>query len=512
MSPTLCGLLPGGPGRALVDGAAAWTHDELRAAAAAVARRLVAAGAGPGTTVGLLAGRSGAAVVAVHGILAAGATVLPLDPMDAPLRLATILEDAGAAAVLVGTVPPARLAALRRAAPELPPLLPLVPPAAPASAAAGPPAALPVPAPDDLALVLYTSGSTGRPKGVELSHGAVAAFATWAVGALGLGPADVVAHLSPLGFDLSTLELFAAAAAGATTWVAPPALTAAPAALRAGLEDAGVTVLYTVPSVWQRLAGALPEGPGGLPALRWALTAGEAYPPAALGALMARLPQAQVANLFGPTESNVCCWQRLSGPPAGPVPIGGPAAGARLMVVEGPEDGPPDGVLGDASAPAFAVVEGPGTGELWVQGPALMRGYRGHPAATARAFATGPEGGRWLRTGDRVRRDAAGRLHFCGRRDRQLKRRGFRIQPEEVEAACAALPGVAAARVDWTGRALVAALEADPGAPADLRAAWRALRQRLPAALLPDELCFVEALPRTARGKLRRPGAARPPG
>ncbi len=475
MSPTLVDLLHRGPAPSLVDGGLALGGEALRGAVMDVAERLVGAGVRPGDAVGLLSGRSGGAVVALHGILAAGACVVPLDPFEAPHRLATIIEDARLQVILTGTMPPARKRALAGAAAELPPMLPL-------DGGSGPKSAAPAVRPDDLALVLYTSGSTGKPKGVELTHRAVAAFATWAAEALDLQLHDRVAHLSPLGFDLCTFELFAAAHVGAATWVAGPALTMAPTALATALDEAEVTVLYTVPSVWQRLAGALPEH-GGLPALRWLLTAGEAFPPAALARLMGQLPQVQVANLFGPTETNVCCWHRVERPPEGPIPIGQPASGATLRIVSEDDKSP---------------------GELWVRGPSIMRGYRGRPEENRQVFVDDAEG-RWLRTGDRVWRDASGVLHFAGRLDTQIKRSGFRIQPEEVEAACGAIPGVAAARIVWTGEHLIAELERDPSEPeTDDRAAWRVLRRWLSTAMLPDRLEWVSELPRSARGKLTR--------
>jgi len=449
---------------AVIDGDKTCTWGELDREAARVVGVLRAAGVGSGDRVALMAGRSLATIAGLRGILQAGAVAVPMEPHGALLRQVAILQDADVKAVLVGRKAARRSRAVAKRVPV--PFLSLDAESALAAA---------VPRTDaDPALILYTSGSTGRPKGVVLSHTAVRHFARWAAATLGLSDDDRVAHLSPLTFDLCTLELFATAEVGATTVVVPSGATMFPATLVQVLVDGACTVIYTVPSVWTRLLEAelapLAEGP-----LRHIVYAGEPFPPAALSRLMRALPGRPVHNFFGPTETNVCAAHRLERPPEDAVPIGRP--------------------------PPYYDIEVRPDGELWVSGPGLMLGYRGRPELNARAF-THHDGKLWLKTGDRVRRDPDGTLHALGRLDSMLKHKGFRVQPEEVEGALTDHEAVSAARVGLDAdKRLVADVVVDGGQlPADLR---RHLSHRLPAHMIP-ELRVVENLPRTARGKVDR--------
>ena len=461
---------------ALFAGPKTWTWSSLDAEVCGLQGVLHAHGVQPGDRVGVLSDRSAAAIIGIHAVLAAGAAVVPLDPSHPPARVVQIIEDAQLSAILAGSRTTRKHARTLRETTA--PVVPLD--------SRGPPVEPVVAPPGADALILYTSGSTGRPKGVVLSGRAVDAFVRWAAGALDLSPFDRVAHLSPLSFDLCTLELFAPPLVGAATDVVAAGSTMFPASLARAL--AACTVVYTVPSVWCRLLeadlGALAEGP-----LRAVVYAGEPFAPAPLGRLMRALPGRPVHNFFGPTETNVCCAHRITRPPTGPVPIGHAASGARLHIE-------PEG--SDLQQ-----------GELWIAGPSVMTGYHRQPARTRAAFTTSPDGTRWLRTGDRVRRDPTGRLHALGRRDTMLKHRGFRVQPEEVEAALVAFEGVSEARVsvDDTG-GLRAEVVSDADCSArDLR---RAVARRLPPYMVPTAFHRVAALPRTDRGKLDRAAPALP--
>ncbi len=472
--------LGGAPGdEAVRAGERTLSYAELDDISGRIAGWLRARGAGPGARVALLLDRSLEGVLAVCGVLRAGAAYVPLDPVAPPARNAAILEDCAPAALI--TAPGLR----RRAAPVLS-RAPIgaalelsegaeLPPPVPAAAVDG----------EAPAYVLYTSGSTGRPKGVVLSHRAGLAFARWAGRAFGLGPGDRVSGLSPLQFDLSTLEIFATLLSGATVCVAPGGATAFPATLAGYLEREQITVWYSVPGVLARLLEAGLEARD-LPALRAVLFAGEVFPTAALRRLVAALPGARFANLYGPTETNVVAWHALEGPPEDDLPIGVAASDATLRIER------PDG--GEAG------VEEPG--ELLVAGPSLLSGYLGDPEATAAAFAQRGER-RYYRTGDRVRLDAAGRLRFMGRLDNMMKLDGWRVQPEEIEAALASHPGVREAlarKLDGRLEALVVA----SGPPPEAAALLRHCAGRLPRYMLPARLTFVDALPRTDRGKLER--------
>lgn len=448
---------------AVAEGGESLSYRQLLAQARAVAAVLRGRGIGPGARVAIHMERSSSAVGAVFGVLLAGACYVPLDLKNPPSRRAFIVRDAAVAAVL-GTGP----------APDWldgPPWLEL-----PASLEAGVPDE-PAGA-DDPAAILYTSGSTGRPKGVVLSHGAVAAFAEWAAERVALVPEDRIAASAPLFFDLSTFDLYAVLGRGASLHLLPPALTLTPARLSAWLRSQAISGWYTVPSLLAFLAwkGNLAATP--LPDLRFLLFAGEVFPTPALIDLAAALPATRLFNLFGPTETNVCCYwpvERARLDPREPIPIGGAAAGAELRI-------------------------DPESGELWVRGPALASGYWQDGGLHPLPGADG-----WYPTGDRVSRNGRGELCFHGRLGRMLKCSGYRVEPAEIEAVVHALPGVQACAVvgldDPAGGqrpGLVVVLEAG----GTLDAVRLALRQDLPAYMQPGRCRVVDALPQLPNGKL----------
>ncbi len=461
---------------AVREGDRSLTYAELARAAGAVAAALDVV---VGDRVALFLDRSIEAVVAMYGILWAGAAYVPLDPSSPPARNAWIVRHASARVVVSAREWSVKRRALESAVPGVPFLdVDAVPDAY------APPCPVP---PESPAYVLYTSGSTGTPKGVEISHRAALAFARWAAETFALGPGDRVSGVSPLQFDLSTLEIFGALAGGATAAIARPAVSAFPASSVRFLEDEGVTVWYSVPSVLVRLLSGLEVRT--LPALRHVLFAGEPFAPPLLRALMQRLPHARYANLFGPTETNVCTWHPVTELPDGPIPIGQPACGNDVRIVGS------DGADADS-------------GELWVSGPSVMTGYLGDAEATAASFVA-HGGTQWYRTRDAVRRDSKGVLHYAGRLDSMLKVRGFRVQPEEVEAALLEHPAVREALVDTvpdpaTGGILRARVVPHPGVPLDTRMARAHVASRLPSYLVPELVEVVDALERTNRGKLVR--------
>ncbi|MCU1463835.1 MAG: putative acyl-CoA synthetase [Acidimicrobiales bacterium] len=456
---------------AIVDGERECSYEELDATANRLANGLIGRGVEPGDRVGLHLKKSVDAVAAIYATLKAGAVYVPLDP-DAPAaRVATVVDD-GAIAHVVDA--------------DLVDRLDRGPTDAPVVERR----------PDDLAYLLYTSGSTGRPKGVMLSHRNGTAFVEWAGREYRVGADDRLSSHAPLHFDLSIFDLFAAAAAGATLVLVPRQASMFPVELASFIERRGITVWYSVPSVLNALVrrGALARG--ALPELRLVMFAGEVFPTAPLRALMAAVPHARFANLYGPTETNVCTAGDV---PAlrrddDVVPIGRPITGVEVVAVT--DDG---GLAGRGEV-----------GELLVRGPTVAAGYWGDAAGTAARwveFPPGAGGDRWYRTGDLARTRADGAFEFAGRRDDQVKSRGYRIELGDVEHALQAHPLVAeSAVVAVPDELLTNRLKAFVVAtsPVTVHELLTDLATRLPRAMVPTEVELRSALPRTATGKIDR--------
>ncbi|HEY0020529.1 MAG TPA: amino acid adenylation domain-containing protein [Longimicrobium sp.] len=452
------------------------SYAELNRRANRIAHHLVAQGISAEGRVGVLMGRTPGLVAALLGVWKAGAAYVPLDPRNPPARLAAMVRASGATAVLVDRAHGGRLAdaGVREIAIESIPAAP--------GTAHDPAAAV---HPHNLAYVLFTSGSTGVPKGVEVAHGSVHALLHEARALL--GPAERAAMLGSctVGFDPSVLEIFGPLSwGGAVTLVDDPLSDPPPAR--------PVRTAFLVPSVAaERLAAdTLPPG------LRTLILGGEALSPALARALHAWTPALRIINIYGPTEATIYATFDEVRRGAERVGIGKAVAGGRAYVLDGRMR--PCGI-GEP-------------GELWLAGSVLARGYAGRPGLTADRFRPdplGPAGLRMYRTGDRARVTADGTLEYRGRADAQLKVRGVRIEPGEVEAVLRAHPQVRDAAVGAHGsgeRASLAAWlvaeDADhPPASIELRA-W--LRERLPEAMVPAAFVVMDALPRTASGKLDR--------
>ncbi|HEX6037416.1 non-ribosomal peptide synthetase [Longimicrobium sp.] len=473
---------------AVACGADRLTFDAARRSANRLARALRRRGVGPEARVAVCLERGTEQVTALLGVLAAGGALVPLDPAYPAERKALVLADAGAA-VLVTRAP--LLAGFPAA---LPPVLRLDADGdevrgerdAPLPGAAGP---------ATLAYVIYTSGSTGRPKGVMVEHGSVLNLVALLDGAVyhawSGGPPPVVSLNGPVTFDTSVKQ-WARLLAGSTVHVVPDEARYDGAALAAYVRAHGIQVLDCTPAQLRLLLDAgLGEAGDGLPAD--ILVAGEAID----GATWRRMREARgprFHNLYGPTECTVdatACAVR----DAGPVPvIGRPGANVRAWVVDGWGRPAPVGV----------------PGELRVGGAGVARGYLGRPGLTAERFVPDPfagvPGARLYRTGDRARWLPSGVLEFLGRADHQVKVRGFRVELGEVEAALARCPGVreaaAAAREDARGEGVLVGYAA--GAGVDAGAVRAALRDRLPAYMVPSVLVVLDALPRTRHGKVDR--------
>ncbi|MFG3039424.1 amino acid adenylation domain-containing protein [Streptomyces sp. NPDC048330] len=486
------------------------TYAELDRRAERLARRLRAHGAGPEEYVAVAVPRSAELMVSLLGVLKAGAAYLPVD-LDYPAdRVAFMLADSGARTVVTTDAAAGRL-------PDLPGLTRLVvgpgEPEEPDATAAPhdtPEAAAPTAGPDHPAYLIYTSGSTGRPKGVAVTHRAVVNRLAWMQGQYGLTADDRVLQKTPSSFDVSVWEFFWALVEGATVVLARPDAHRDPDLLARLIEEHGVTTAHFVPSMlaaFVQAREAVPGDPRWAPSLRRVFCSGEA-----LGGtdarrwseLTARAGRAPVPlhNLYGPTEAAVdVTYFPYEGADEPAVPIGRPVWNTRLHVLDPFLRPVPDGV----------------PGELYLAGVQLARGYHGRPALTAERFVADPYGGpgeRMYRTGDLVRRRADGAVEYLGRTDRQVKIRGNRIEPGEIEAALAALPGVARAAVTVRDGALVGYAVPAPGTAPDGEALHAALAGALPAPLVPAAVVVLDALPLTPSGKLDQnalPSPARAP-
>ncbi|BDT95642.1 hypothetical protein IFM12275_56180 [Nocardia sputorum] len=471
-----------------------------------LARRLIAAGIGPESTVVLAMRRSPDLVVAMYAVVSAGAAYVPIDPDHPAERIAHIMSVAAPAVVLTtsadGVPTGTRCVALEVDRLELDGF-----------------AATPITdaervrplRPEHPAYVVFTSGSTGLPKGVTIPHAAIVNQLAWLVERFGLGADDRVLLKTPATFDLSVWELWSPLVTGGRLIVTAPGAERDPDLLRALLRRHGVTVLHAVPALIGMLLAAEPGAT--LPeTLRHVLAIGEALPAATAADFLRRHRAATTLdNLYGPTEAAVSITAfPVRTPPEHTVPIGSPAWNSRVYVLDQRLRPAPIGV----------------PGELYLAGAQLARGYRRRPALTADRFVADPfaaepgaAGERMYRTGDIVRWRPDGTLEYLERADFQVQIGGFRIELGEVEAALLRQPGVSAAVAvaladERAGTRLIAyaALpEADPGTYAELAASLRtAVAALLPGYMTPAAVVVLAALPLTANGKIDRAALPEP--
>ncbi|MFJ9351606.1 non-ribosomal peptide synthase/polyketide synthase [Streptomyces sp. NPDC101237] len=458
------------------------TYAELDARAEALARRLRAAGAGPEQFVAVAVPRSAELMVALLGVLKSGAAYLPVD-LDYPAdRVAYVLADSGTRTVVTTARDAERLpdtGGLRVLHVEDADDLPDAPLAEPLT-------------PDHPAYLIYTSGSTGRPKGVVVTHRAIGNRLAWMQGAYPLTADDRVLQKTPAGFDVSVWEFFWALHEGAAVVLAAPEGHRDPAYLARLIRAENVTTAHFVPSMLAAFLAAeeVTADPAWADSLRRVLSSGEALP-GRTAARWRELTGVPLHNLYGPTEAAVdVTHHTFDGAPGTTVPIGTPVWNTGLRVLDTCLRPVPDGV----------------PGELYLTGVQLARGYHRRPALTADRFVADPyadvPGARMYRTGDLVRRRPDGTLDYLGRTDRQVKLRGNRIEPGEIEAALTRHPAVARGAVVVRDQRLVAYLVPAAGAvadPADVRAA---LAAALPAPLVPEAYVVLDDLPLTPSGKL----------
>ncbi|WP_286191325.1 non-ribosomal peptide synthetase [Comamonas sp. JC664] len=461
------------------------TYGELNRRANQLAHHLRALGVGPEVRVGLCVERSLELVVSVLGILKAGGVYVPLDASYPLERLAWMKREAGVA-VLVAQE---RLADEVASGSELvvsvdtewDALIATQPESNPVPCVGG----------ENLAYVMFTSGSTGRPKGVGVPHRAVSRLVLGTDFAR-FGPEEVWLQLAPISFDASTLEVWGALLHGAKL-VVYPAGTPSLEQLGRKLEEAEVTSLWLTAALFEQMQARQPQA---LAKVKQLLAGGDALP---VARVKERLAAGQVLiNGYGPTENTTfSATYRMEKPEdvGATVSIGRPVPNTTTYVLDAQFNPAPVGV----------------PGELYVGGDGLAVGYVGRPELTAERFVPSPfgDGERLYRTGDVVRWLGNGTLEFLGRADTQVKVRGYRIEPGEVEAALATHPGVneavVVAREDGAeGKRLVAYVTAQEGAEVEASALRSHVKQRLPEYMVPSAYVVLEALPLTPNGKVDR--------
>ncbi|MFE1293041.1 amino acid adenylation domain-containing protein, partial [Streptomyces sp. NPDC058751] len=475
---------------ALVAGAEELSYAALDERAERLAHLLRAHGAGPDTLVAVALPRTADLVIALLAVLKSGAAYVPIDlgyPAD---RVGWVLKDANPALLLTtrasGPVPTGTAARRidldaeeTRAALAVP-----VDASAPVTDGAHP------------AYVIYTSGSTGRPKGVVVTRTALDNFLAAMREQFRLTADDRLLAVTTVGFDIAGLELYLPLTVGAAVVLASPEQVRDPGALCAEAERTGTTVLQATPGLWRALA----EQDGALFTGVRVLVGGEALPADLARLLLAR--GRSVTNLYGPTETTIWSTAAELAPAAGAPSIGRPIGNTRVHVLDERLRPVPVGV----------------PGELFIAGDGLARGYLGRPDLSAERFVAcpfGEAGSRMYRTGDVVRWRATGELEFLGRADQQVKVRGFRIEPGEVETALATHPGVGrcvvTARSDGSGSSRLVAYTVPAGPQSPTAGELRDhLAGLLPPYMVPSAFVPLDALPLTPNGKLDRKALPEP--
>jgi amino acid adenylation domain-containing protein len=502
---------------AVVAGAESISFSGLDQASDRLAAVLAAHGITPGDRVGIFLAKSIGAIVAIHGILKAGAVYVPIDPGAPPARAAYIAENCGIRVLLSSARKSAALADVlgRRTPVErvilvddaewdgslAVPVLRWRDVMASAEKAPAPPSIE-----TDLAYILYTSGSTGAPKGVMISHRNALTFVDWAHDEVGVSAADRLSSHAPLHFDLSIFDVFVAMKAGATLVLVPDGLSAFPFRLAEWIDEQKISVWYSVPTILSMLVRGGEISRFGYDSLRTVIFAGEVFPVKYLRELMTVVPRAVYYNFSGPTETNVITYYRvpvLAEARTAPIPIG--AACANIEVFALTDEG--------------GVVSRPGeVGELYARGSCVARGYWGDEEKTSRNFVANPRprGFREVayRTGDIVTLDDGGNYLFLGRRDDMVKSRGYRIELGEVESALYKHAGIREAAVvavpdSAIGNRLVAFIVMEDGASVSATELQDFCTESIPRYMVPETIEFREGLPKTSTGKVDKVTLAR---
>jgi long-chain acyl-CoA synthetase len=477
------------------------TFAEIDAESDQVACELQRSGIARGDRVALIADNTAEAVVSIFGILKAGAVLVPVSPLARPDRLAGLLNDCGARALLSSSRLATAVASASASVPSLKCVVWLEMPPESGPRGLGLPEILAGPrarptAPGlidhDLFAIIYTSGSTGQPKGVMLTHrnlvNTTAAIATY----LGNTPDDVVMCVLPLSHTYGLCQVLVGARVGYT--VALERSFAYPFDVVQRMAEYRVTGLPAVPTIFAQLLQLAPLEGLDLSSLRYVTNAAAGLPPAHVRRLQTMFPAVRIFLMYGQTECTRTCYLEPSRVLDKPDSVGKPIPNSDAYVVD--EEG-------RRAAPEVV-------GELVVRGANVMRGYWGLPEETARSLRDGEiPGEKVLHTGDLFRTDSEGLLYFVGRRDDVFKCKGEKVSPTEIESVLHELEDVVQANVVGVddpidGTAIKATVVLRPDTKLTERDLRRHCRERLEAYLVPRFIEIRDALPRTESGKLDR--------
>lgn len=465
------------------------TYGELESASNRLARHLAGRGVGEGSLVAVCMERVPELLVALLGVLKAGAAYVPVDPTYPHERQALMLSDSNASLVLTqealkaGVPLSVQTVCMDTDWPEIA-REPDTPPGVRLDG-------------ESLAYVIYTSGSTGRPKGVQIAHRALTNFLTTMARQPGFERDDVLVAVTTLSFDIAGLELYLPLTCGGRVVLATPQTAADPLQLGALIHDAGATVVQATPTTWKMLLDSDWTPPPGLKAL----CGGEALPQLLADRLLTT--GIELWNMYGPTETTI--WstvRRLQ--PGDQVTIGRPIGNTRLYILDSRLEPVPIGVPAD----------------LYIGGLGVARGYLGQPELTAERFVADPfartPGARMYRTGDLARYRANGDVEFLGRLDHQVKVRGYRIELGDVEAALARHPSVtaavAAAHSPSPGETMLIAYVTQNDELVRSNELRAFVGERLPSFMVPSRIVTLEAFPLTPSGKIDRRALPAPSG
>jgi amino acid adenylation domain-containing protein len=487
-------------------GDSAITYHDLNQLSDRLRDRLIHLGVRPGDRVGIYLRKSVDAVACIFGILKAGAAYVPVDPGAPPARNAYIFSNCTVKAIIIDNRFVEKLSAEFPSQNELPTLLVLDGagsgnslkgalerantdnPTAPVSFELSP---------DNLAYILYTSGSTGKPKGVMLSHQNALSFIDWCSEVFEPSESDRFSSHAPFHFDLSILDIYVPIKHGATLVLIDEEIGKDPIRLAPLISDKRITIWYSTPSILSFLAqyGRLERYD--YSSLRMVLFAGEVFPVKHLRMLKNILPKPRYFNLYGPTETNVCTYYEV---PATipvehtkPFPIGQACSHYKNMIKVVDEQG--------------REVETGQEGELVATGPGVMQGYWNLPERTTNAYLVDASGERWYKTGDVVVQDENGNYLYLSRRDRMVKKRGYRVELGEIEAGLYKHPDVKEAAViamssEENGVQIKAYLSFRGGQNPSRIQLKRFCTETLPAYMIPDFFSFLDSLPKTSTDKI----------